>query len=296
MIRVTVLGTSGASPTKTRSLTSVALSYDGNIFLFDCGEGTQMQVLKYGVNYSRIKAIFISHIHGDHVIGIAGLVRTMALNGRKNPLYVFVPRGEEKVISTLVHFDRAVITFDIVIKGIGAGVQYKGKDFTVSSFRLSHTVPSLGYAFKVNDRRRFNETKCKKLGLEGEMFSILQKKGSMRLGRKTVRIESVTTVKPGEKIVYASDTRPCASTVSAAKGANLLIHEATYADTESKLARERGHSTAKAAADIAKRAKVGKLVLIHMSARYRDSAPIEAEARSVFKDTIVAQDGEDIFI
>ncbi len=296
MIRITVLGTSGASPTKTRGLTSVALSYDGNVFLFDCGEGTQMQILKYGVNSSKIKAIFLSHLHGDHVIGIAGLVRTMALNGRKDPLYIFVPKGDEKSVSKLVYFDKAAIDYEIIVKGIGAGTQYKGKDFSISSFKLMHTIPSLGYVFKINDRRRFIVEKCKKLGLEGEMFSILQKKGSIRLGKKTVRLSSVTEPKIGERVVYASDTLPCTRTVSAAKKADLLIHEATYAETELKLAKERGHSTAKGAAGVAHKAGAKRLILMHISARYTDPKLLEEEAGKVFKGARVANDGEDIFI
>ena len=291
MIRITVLGTSGASPTKERNLTSVALSYDGNVFLFDCGEGAQMQILKYGVNSSRIKAVFISHAHGDHVIGLAGLVRTMALNGRKDKLLVCVPKGSESVVRSLVVFDNVRLTYPIEIKAVKRGQVYMGRDFTVSAFKLDHTIPSYGYVFKINDRRRFIENKAKRLGIKGEMFSILQKNGRIRLGKKTIKIAEVTTPFAGAKVAYASDTRPTNSTIAEAKGADILIHEATYMDAESSLAKERGHSTAKDAAAIAKKAKAKRLVLIHFSARYRDIRDLEAEAKKVFANSTAAEDG-----
>lgn len=296
MIKVTILGTSGASPTKERNLTSVALSYDGNAFLFDCGEGTQMQVLKYGVNSSRIRAIFVSHAHGDHVIGIAGLVRTLALNGRREPLSIYAPRGSEGIIRNLIAFDKAMLTYPINVIGVKPGKVYRGKDFTVSAFRLSHTVSTFGYAFKIDDKRNFIVDKAKRLGLAGEMFSTLQKRGSIVIGRRRVRLNEVTTAKPGKKVVYASDTRPTSATVAAARGADLLLHESTYAEQERGLAKERKHSTAREAATIARRARVKELALIHFSARYRDLRLIEAEAKKVFANTVVTRDGDSIIV
>lgn len=292
MIRVTILGTAGASPTKQRNLTSVALAYDGNVVLFDCGEGTQMQILKYGVNSSRIRAIFISHAHGDHVIGLAGLVRTLALNGRKEPLKVFAPRGSEGVVRNLIEFDKAALTYPIEIKGVQKGLVYEGKDFTVSAFKLDHTISSYGYIFKINNKRRFIGDKAKRLGISGEMFSILQKRGSIRLGKRTIRLTDVTTISLGKKVVYASDTRPTSSTANAARGADMLIHESTYAEAESGLARDRGHSTAYEAAMIAKKAKAKKLELIHFSARYKSASGLETEARKVFPNSVAAKDGD----
>ncbi|MDE1849838.1 MAG: ribonuclease Z [Candidatus Micrarchaeota archaeon] len=290
-IKVIMLGTSGSSPTKTRGLPSVAVIYEGEVLLFDCGEGTQTQMLKYGVNSARMKAMFISHAHGDHIIGIAGLVRTMALNGRKNPLTIFVPKGYESVIRPLLSFDRAMLGYDVDIKGIGTGKAYSGKGFEVSSFRLNHTVPTLGYAFKENDRRRFLKEKCAKLGIKGTMYSELERKGKIRIGKRAIRIEDVTVPKVGKKIVYATDTRPVAATVKASKGADLLIHESSYSDRERKLATERKHSTAAEVAGIAKRAGVRRLVLTHISARYKDSDVLEKEARKLFKNTAAATDG-----
>jgi ribonuclease Z len=296
MIRITVLGTSGAAPTRERNLTSVALVHEGDVLIFDCGEGTQRQILKYGINSYRIKAIFLSHTHGDHVIGIAGLVRTLALNNRKEPLYIFVPQGFEKVVKSLIVFDKAVISYQIIIKGVKGGQLYKGKDYTVSAFKVNHTIPTYGYVFKINDRRNFDGKKAKALGIKGPMFSELMKKGRITIGKRTVRLGQVSTVKVGKKIVFATDTRPVNATVAAAKNADLLIHESTYADAQSELARDRGHATSIEAATIAKKAKVSRLLLLHISARYRDAEQLRKEADKVFKGAIVADDGYNTFI
>lgn len=296
MDKITVLGTSGASPTKERGLTSVALVHEGSVLLFDCGEGTQMQLLKYNVNSSKIKAIFVSHAHGDHIIGIAGLVRTLGLNGRKAPLSIFVPKGYEGVIRSLIVFDKAVIEYPVTITGISAGSVYKEKDFTVSAFKEDHTISTYGYVFKINDRRKFDAVKSKRLGIKGPMFSELLRKGTLRIGKAQVKLTDVTHLQIGKKIVYAADTRPSKSTISAAKNADLLIHEATYAETERNLALERKHSTAAEAAQVAKKAKVSRLLLIHFSARYKTTQQLENEAKRIFKNTILADDGYNTFI
>lgn len=294
MIEVTVLGSSGSSPAKGRQMPAVALRHEGELFLFDCGEGTQMQMLKYGINSYRLKAIFISHSHGDHIIGVAGLVRTLALNNRKDELSIFVPNGQEKIIRTLVLFDKALISYRINIIGIGTGVVYKGRDFTVSAFRLNHTIPTLGYVFKENDRKKFLKEKCRKLGIEGTMFSTLEDKGRIRVGNRTISIGSVTENKVGRKVVYAVDTRPTRSTIIAAKGADLLIHESSYTDEFKDLAIQRKHSTALEVANIAKKAGVKQLFLIHISTRFKTGKPLIDEAGRIFKNTVVVEDGERI--
>ena len=249
-IKITMLGTSGSSPTKSRSLPGVALTYNGSVILFDCGEGTQMQMIKYGINFSKIIAIFISHAHGDHVIGLAGLVRTMAMNRRSADLDIFVPKGYEKVIRTLISFDKALMTYRINIHGVRSGTVYRTKDFNVSAFPVNHTISACGYIFRENDRRRFIVEKTKRLGIEGTMHSVLQRHGWIRIGSKRITLKSVTSVQKGKKVVYATDTRPSRSHV-AAKGADLLIHESSYSEGEGDLARERKHSTSAEAAVMA---------------------------------------------
>lgn len=290
-MKVVMLGTSGSLPTKSRGLPGVAVVYEGETVLFDCGEGTQTQMLKYGVNPARIRAIFISHAHGDHIIGIAGLVRSMALNGRKNGLTIFVPKGYESVIRSLLSFDRAMLGYPIAVKGIGTGEIYRTKGFAISAFRLNHTIQTLGYVMKEHDRRKFIKERCDRLGIKGTMFSDLERNGRIRIGKRMVRIGDVTVPKPGKKIVYATDTRPVAATVNASRGAELLIHESSYMDSEKALAKERKHSTAVEVAGIARKAKARMLILTHISARYKDSGALEEEARRLFRNTVAATDG-----
>jgi ribonuclease Z len=290
-MKITFLGTSGSTPTKERGMPSVALEHDGEIFLFDCGEGAQRQMMNYGVNISRIKAIFVTHTHGDHIIGIAGLLRTMALYKRTAPLCIYVPKGEESKIKVLITFDRALIQYGIEIVGIGTGTVYKGKDFSIEAFRLNHSIPTLGYAFRETDKLKFNKAKSSALGLEGMMFKEIEKKGMVKIGNKTVKLKEVTSIKKGRCVVYATDTRPTASTVKASTGADILIHETSFSKDLLSHAKERYHSTAEEAAQVAKKARCKRLFLFHMSARYKDATPLLKEARQIFNNTEVSKDG-----
>ncbi len=295
-IKVTMLGTSGSSPTKTRSMPGIALTYNGSVYLFDCGEASQMQMIKYGINFSRINAIFISHAHGDHIIGIAGLIRTMAMNRRSADLDIFIPKGYEKTVKTLISFDRALMTYKINVHGIGTGTLYRGKGFSVSVFRLNHTVPSCGYVFREDDRYRFIVDRARKLGIEGEMYSKLQKKGALKINGRRITLESVTKVQKGKAFVYAGDSRPSRSTVMASKNADLLVHESSYSSSEKHLAQERKHSTSEEAAQVARKAKVKRLVLTHISARHSSVDDLEREAHRIFKNAQVAEDGDIIIL
>ncbi|MDE1768712.1 MAG: ribonuclease Z [Candidatus Micrarchaeota archaeon] len=296
MIKIVFLGTAGSSPTKYRSLPAVALVHEGDLFLFDCGESAQMQMLKFGVNSSKLRAIFISHVHGDHVIGIAGLVRTLALNRRTDPLTIFVPRGHEHVVMSLLSFDRAILGYSVEVKGIRAGEVYRGRGFSVNAFPLRHSITAYGYAFKEDDKRRFVEEDAKKLGIKGDMHSQLQKKGKIKVGTKIIKLSQVTNVQLGKKVVYTGDTRPSKDTVKAAADADLLIHESSYCEKEKSLAVERMHSTATEAAQVAKKAHVKRLLLTHISARYNDIGILEEEAQKIFKNSEVAEDGDIIIV
>lgn len=296
MVKLTFLGTSGSTPTRERSLSAVALEHDGDVLLFDCGEATQMQMMRYRVNISRIKAIFLTHIHGDHVIGIAGLVRTLALNKRTAPLYIFVPKGEQKPVESLIRFDRAMINYPIIIKPVVAGKVYSDDGYQITAFKLRHTVSTYGYSFIQPGRLRFIKQKCKTLGIRGTMFSELQKKGKIKVGNKIIRLKEVTLKVNGKKVIYALDSRPINTTILASKQADLLIHEATYSEKLKHYARQRLHSTAAEAAQVAKSAHAKKLVLTHISARYADTKELLKEAKKVFQNTVVAHDGLVVFV
>ena len=295
-IRITMLGTSGSSPTKSRSMPGLALTYNGGVYLFDCGEASQMQMIKYGISFSKINAIFISHAHGDHIIGIAGLIRTMAMNRRSADLDIFIPKGYESTVKALISFDRALMTYKINVHGIGTGVIYRGKGFSVRSFRLNHTVTSYGYVFREDDRHRFIVDKAKRLGVKGEMYSKLQKNGSIRIDGRRITLDSIARVQKGKAFVYAGDSRPSKATILAARGADLLVHESSYSGSERHLAMERKHSTSEEAAQVAKSAGVKRLVLTHISARHSSVDELERQARRIFKKTNVAQDGDIIIL
>lgn len=291
-----MLGTAGSAPTKERRMPSVAIVREGEVLLFDCGEGTQFQMLEYGINAVRVKAVFISHMHGDHTIGIAGLIRTMALLNRKEPLYIFVPKGEEAQVRNLIVFDRAMINYQIEIKGVRAGKIYERKDYSVSAFRLQHTVPTYGYVFKENDRLKFRKELAVRLGVKGAMFAELQKRGRLAVKGRSITLKELAWNQPGKKIVYATDTRPVRETLEAARGADLLIHESSYVTAEQKMAEHRKHSTAGEAALLAKRAGVKMLLLTHISARHRSDVQMLSDARKVFRNSVVARDGYSLVI
>jgi len=291
MIKTTFLGTSGSAPTAERGLPSVAIECNGGLYLFDCGEGTQRQVMKYSVNLSRLKAIFLSHIHGDHSIGIAGVVRTLALNRRTAPLEIYVPKGEIDAISQLLKFDRVMLGYKITVKPIKTGVIFKGREFKVSAFRLIHSIGAYGFVFQADDRLHFIKQKAEAAGLKGAMFSKLQERGKMTINGKQVRLSSVTTREAGTKIVYSTDTRPSKEIIAASKGADLMICESTYANSEQRLAVERKHSTAEEAAMMARKSKAKRLIITHISTRYKNPSTLLSEAKCIFGNTELASDG-----
>ena len=294
MIRLTILGTSGSAPTRERNLSGMALQFDGNLFLFDCGEGTQRQMFKYGLNISKLRAIFITHMHGDHIIGIAGLARTLSLYKRTAPLTIFVPRGFEENAKMLIQFDNAAFTYEIIIRGVKGGKILSGDGFEIKAFALRHSVRDYGYIFKESDKWHFMKQRCRELGIRGDMFKKLEKAKQITLGKMVVRFKDVTTFEPGKKIVYAADTRPAKSTVKAAEGADVLLHESTYDDAMSGLAKERMHSTSGEAAQVAKDANAKKLILFHFSTRYKNTEELLKDAKNIFPESYLANDGMQI--
>jgi ribonuclease Z len=296
MFKITFLGTSGSAPTKERGLSSVALEHNGTVMLFDCGEGTQRQMQLFGVNISKVRYIFITHTHADHVLGIAGLLRTMSLYHRTEPLTIYFPEGFAGAIESLIKFDNAIIGYDIALKGVKSGKVLIGDDYYVTAFKLNHSVKCYGYSFSEKEKTRFIRDKCAKFGIKGKMFQEISKKGHITINGIRVAISDITKKEPGRSFVYATDTRPLASTAKVAHNADVFVHETTYGNDLSKLARERKHSTSVEAAQIAKKASVKLLVLYHFSTRYKDTSNLLKEAEAVFKDTIASYDGMKIIV
>ena len=291
---VIFLGTGGSWPTVKRNVSAIAVKRGGEILLFDCGEGTQRQIQKSGLSYMQIKSIFISHFHGDHFLGLPGLIQTMQLNDRKEPLTIYGPRGTSRIVEIVKNLGYFRPSYEIVGKDVDEGDEIRFNGYSVRPFRVKHNVPALGYVLEEDMRPgRFNKKKALELGIpEGPLFGRLQRGESIKLkdGRVITPDMVLGPPRPGRKVVYTGDTKPCDNVVEFARNADLLIHDATFLSDLEDIATEYGHSTARQAAEIAKEANVDKLVLTHISPRYMDERLIEKEAKEVFKNSIVARD------
>jgi len=282
MLQVTFLGTSGSAPTVERGMPAIAVKYESALMLWDCGEGTQRQLMRYKVGYGSVDAIFITHPHLDHFLGLYGLLETLKLSSPSpRKMRVFVPAGVD--VPDRFEFAKA--------ERIGGGELFRAKGFTVSAFHVKHGRSAYGLVLQEDERIKFHEEKAHGLGLKGTLFREIQKKGSVKLGGKTIKLEDVSWVKPGRKIVYSGDCVHDSNTIEAAKGADLLIHEGTFDNSRKTEALERLHSTVEDAADVAKRAGVKRLVITHISPRYSDSSILLDQAKAIFPETEIAIDG-----
>jgi ribonuclease Z len=294
MIRVTFLGTAASRPTVGRNVSSVAVQREGDLMLFDCGEGTQRQMMRFGTGFG-VQAIFVSHLHADHFLGIIGLLRTMALQGREEPLALYGPRGAESVLTRAIHLGVERIPFSVSVTEVTGGEPFSFGEYEVVPFPVWHGTEAVGYALREHERLgRFDVERARALGVpEGRLFGQLHRGETVTVGDRTIHPEEVVgPPRPGRLVVYTGDTRPSESTAEISKGADLLIHEATFGEEEAERAHETYHSTAKGAALLAREANPRRLILTHVSARYSDNpAPLLEEARAFFPETQVAHDG-----
>ena len=303
MLTVTFLGTSAARPTVERNVSGLAIHREGETLLFECGEGTQRQMMRYGVSFA-LSEIFFTHFHADHFLGVIGLIRTLGLQGRPEPLFLYGPKGAKKVLSTAMQLGVERVPFPVEINEVKAGDTVSGPikrdGYEICAFPTEHGGgPSLGYLLREHTRRgRFDVEKARALGIpEGPLWGKLTKGEAVQLanGQTVPPSEIIGEARPGRLVAFTGDTRPCAATVDAAQGADLLIHEATFGEEERDRARDTGHSTAKEAAQVALAAKAKRLVLSHVSARYSISADeLVREAREVFPNAAVAKDGLEV--
>jgi ribonuclease Z len=294
-LRVTFLGTAGSVPTPKRSLPATLIQRKGEQIMFDCGEGVQRQMIKAKTGFHRKMKIFISHMHGDHVLGLPGLLQTMALLDREKKLDVYGPPGTRRFLEDIRETVQFVLTFPVEIHEIlEGGVVCEEEEYFVEAVWANHVIPNLAYALVEKPRPgKFYPEKTKALGIpEGPLWSKLQHGHKVKLpDGRTVKPEDVTgPLRLGRKIVYTGDTRPFKSFVKFATGADLLIHDATLDNDLAERAEEDGHSTPEQAAKNAKKAKVKKLILTHVSARYDDTSIVLEQAKKIFKNTQVAED------
>lgn len=295
MLSVTFLGTGAACPTIDRNVASLAIQREGETLIFDCGEGTQRQMMRYGVGFS-FREVFFTHYHGDHILGITGLIRTMGLLDRTTPLTLYGPRGATRVLGGLLTVGIERSRFPVEIVEIRPGDRLSRHAYDIVVFPTEHRTDTVGFALAEHDRPgRFNVARARELGVpEGPLWGQLHKGNVVTLpdGRTIDPTHLVGPARPGRTVVYSGDTRPVPQVAEAARGADLLVHEATFGDDERARAIETGHSTASDAARIARDAGVKRLVLTHISARYSREAPeLVEEARAIFPEVMVARDG-----
>lgn len=297
MIRLVFLGTAASRPTVGRNVSSLLVQRLGELLMFDCGEGTQRQMMRYGTGFG-LHDIFFSHMHADHILGLPGLLRTMGLQGREEPMRLYCAKGEAKIVGDAVHLGVERVPFEVAIRELEPGEAVARDGYDIVPFRTRHGRRSLGYALVEHQRLgRFDPDRARALGVpEGPLFGRLHRGESIEVDGRTITAESVVgPARPGRRVVYTGDTRPTRATVEHARDADLLVHEATFADEEAERARETDHSTAREAARVARDAGARRLVLTHLSPRYGLAPEIlEREARGVFPDSQVAHDGLEI--
>jgi ribonuclease Z len=295
MLTVTFLGTGAATPTIDRNVASLALQREGETILFDCGEGTQRQMMRYGVGFS-FTEIFFTHYHADHILGVTGLLRTMGLQDRTAPVTLYGPRGAQRVLGAAIALGIERNKFPVEIVEIKPGDRLPREEYDLVVFETDHRADTVGYALAEHTRLgRFNPARARELGIpEGPLWGRLHKGETIVLedGRLVSPADLVGAPRQGRTVVYSGDTRPHLALTEAARGADLLVHEATFGGDELERARETGHSTAAEAARVALEAGVRRLVLTHISPRYtRDAPELLAEALAIFPETVIARDG-----
>ncbi len=294
-IHVTFLGTAGAIPTNKRSLPAVLMQRGNEQFMFDCGEAAQRQMIKAKVGFHKKLKIFISHLHGDHVLGLPGLLQTMALMDRQNGVQIYAPTGIGRYLDCLSETLQYQLTFPVEVHELkSAGLVCEEEEYAVYATASNHVVESFAYAFVEKPRPgRFHPEKAKALGIPvGQAWGKLQHGETLTLhDGRVVKPEDVSgSPRKGRKIVYTGDTKPFSEFAAFAAEADLVIHEATFDDALAEKAELDGHSTPSQAAAEAKSAGAKSLVLTHISARYSDTKVLLEQAKKVFANTLVAED------
>jgi ribonuclease Z len=298
-MKIVLLGTSSAIPTLSRGLSSTALVREGDVFLFDCGEGTQLQLMRSTVKRSRIHTIFIGHLHGDHLYGICGLISTLHLDGRETPLNVFGPEGLRHFLNAAFRTSDLQFTFKITIREFPRG--YRGRvleeaEFFVDALPLDHSIFCLGWRFQEKPRPGiFNLERAEELGIpRGPLYRRLQGGESITLpdGRVITPGMVLGPPRPGKSVVYCLDTQFSERSIELADHCTALIHETTFGPEAIEMARERKHSTMEDAARVAKEAAAEQLIATHFSSRYdgREIAKIGDAGRDVFENITIGRD------
>src|SRR3989344_3911739 len=290
-MELTFLGTSCMMPTKERNNSAVYLDFKGEGILFDCAEGTQRQMKICGINLAKTSKICISHWHGDHILGLPGLLLTISSLDLSKTIDIYGPKGSKKAFQSLFGGVTFETKFNIRITEVDEGIFFENEDYKIESMPMTHPVPCVGFAFVEKDRRRIKVDVVKKLGIpDGPLLGELQRGNSVDFKGKKFSPGEVTSVVKGRKLVFITDTVPNENCEKLASDADILIIDSTYTSKLKDKAAEHGHLTALEAAQIASRAGVKKLILTHFSARYKNTLELEEDARTAFDNVLSAYD------
>lgn len=299
MFTVKILGSSSATPAFQRYTSAQVVNYNDRYYLIDCGEGTQMQLQKYRIKYSRIDALFISHLHGDHILGAPGLLSSLSIFERTAPLPVFAPKGLKDILEIIFHHSDTVLKYDLQFHALEdfepGAVIFETDRMAVSTIPLQHRTFCRGFLFREKEKRRkFNFYKAKELGISKEYFPILKREMDVTtLDGKVIKADEVLFPREDPlSYAYCSDTRYQEEIVPFIKRVTLLYHETTFLHKLAERAADTDHSTALEAGRIAAMAEAKKMIIGHFSARYKDLAPLLDEARTEFPQTELALEGK----
>lgn len=290
-VRIYFFGTGGSWPTQYRNTASIGIRLGEEAVLFDCGEGTQTRIMKSSLSMMKIKRIFITHFHGDHFLGLPGLIQTMSLYGREDPLEIYGPAGATTIVSDILSLGYYSLSFDVSIREMYDGTTIDFGEYSVTSYRANHPVPALAYSLKEKDSFKFDEEKIKEKRIPRNLLEKIRKSGKLEINGNIVRIQDLSSeIRIGRKISYSGDTRKDPHLLDLFSESTILIHEATGESSLADKVRAYGHSTARDAAEQALLSKSRKLILLHFSPRYNDIGPILNEAKKIFPNTEASVD------
>jgi ribonuclease Z len=292
-MKLVFLGTSAAQPTENRGLSCICIERDGEILMFDAGEAAQISYMKSGLGWNKKMKMFVTHLHGDHCVGILGLLQTMSMQNRTEILEIFGPNGIEEFIAANIKVLNFGLSFPVLITIIKEGKVFEDKKFSIYTCKANHSISAFSYLFEEKDKPgRFNIDEAKKLGIpEGDLWNKLQNGHEIKINGEIIKPEQVLGEKrPGKKIGISGDTMPTKELELFFENCDYLVFDSTFLDEEKQRAQDTCHSTAKQAATIAKNAKVKNLILTHFSARYRDENGHLEEAKKIHSSVITARD------
>ena len=297
-MEITFLGTSSAVPSKQRNHAGIIIKHFKDTLLFDCGEGTQRQLIYAKISPMKINKIFITHFHGDHVLGLGGLIQSMGFRGREEDLDIYGPKGLGRLINAVLKIGYFQLNYNINIHEIDEGIVVETDEYVIRSIIAEHNIDNISYSVYEKKKPRFLREKAIELGVPvGPAFGKLHNGQEVEVNGKIIKPEQVLgPPREGKKVTYSGDTRPCEKLIELAQNSDVLIHEATYENADLDKAIEHCHSTSKEAAEIAKKANVKLLALTHISTRYTTDLNIKNEAREIFENTVVANDFTEINI